>query len=182
MQNIKLGSAVLGFLSVFSVSFLFSCTKNAADASSLSSESATSANTSSNAANENIIHAVPFETTVYVPCANGGVGEYVELSGYTNFIYQMQWNNNSFSMVYHENAHQVTGVGTISGDIFVASGGTNGTVTGSWVNNQWVGNTTSIMKVVSPNANFTVTYKDRITVTSDGTVTVENTDITVVCN
>jgi len=182
MQTTTLRSAIMGFSSVFLASLLFSCTKNATDVTALTTETVTSTNTSPSSANENTIHSVPFETNVYVPCANGGAGEYVELSGFTNFIYQLQWNNNSFTLVYHDNVHQLTGVGVSSGETFVASGGTNGTVMGSWVSNQWVGTTTSKVKVVGPNTNFTVTYKDRITITRDGTVTVENTEITAVCD
>ncbi|HET6722134.1 MAG TPA: hypothetical protein VFH07_05265, partial [Chitinophagaceae bacterium] len=101
---------------------------------------------------------------------------------FTNFIYQTQWNNNGFTMTYHENVKQVTGVGVSSGEKFVAAGGTNGTVMGSWVSDQWVGTTTSKVKVVGANTNFFVTYKDRITITRDGTVTVEHVEITVSCN
>lgn len=181
MQTTTLRSAIIGFFSVFLASLLFSCTKDATGVTASTTETATSNNTSASSANENTIHSVPFETNVYVPCANGGAGEYVELSGFTNFIYQIEWNNNAFTMVYHDNVHQLTGVGASSGETFVASGGTNGTVMGSWVSDQWVGTTTSKVKVVGPNANFTVTYKDRITITRDGTVTVEIVNITVTC-
>lgn len=182
MQTTTIRSAIIGFTSVLLTSLLFSCTKNATDVTALTPETATSADTSPSSANENTIHSVPFETNVYVPCANGGAGEYVELSGFINFIYQIQWNDRGFTMIYHDNVHQLTGVGVSSGETFIASGGTNGTVMGSWVSNQWVGTTTSKVKVVGPNTNFTVTYKDRITITRDGTVTVENVNITVSCN
>lgn len=182
MQTTTLRSAIIGFSSVFLASLLFSCTKNAADVTALTTETGTSADRSTSSANENNIHAVPFETTIYVPCANGGAGEYVELSGFSNFIYQIQWNNNGFTMTYHENVKQVTGVGVASGETFVATGGTNGTVMGSWVSDQWVGTTTGKVKVVGSETNFTVTYKERITITRDGTVTVENVQITVSCN
>lgn len=182
MQTTTLRSAIIGFSSVFLASLLFSCTKNATDATALTAETVTSTDGSPSSANENTIHSVPFETTVYVPCANGGAGEYVELSGFINFIYQIQWNNNGFTMIYHDNVQRLTGVGASSGETFVATGGTNGTVMGSWVSDQWVGTTTSKVKVVGSNTNFTVTYKDRITITRDGTVSVENTEITVSCN
>lgn len=182
MQTPTLKSAIISFSFVFLASLLFSCTKNATDLTASSTETVTSTDRSSSSANENTIHSVPFETTVYVPCGNGGAGEYVELSGFTNFIYQTQWNNNGFTMTYHENVKQVTGVGVSSGEKFVAAGGTNGTVMGSWVSDQWVGTTTSKVKVVGSNTNFFVTYKDRITITRDGTVTVEHAEITVSCN
>lgn len=182
MQTTTLRSAIIGFSSLFLASLLFSCTKNATDVTALATETVTSTDRSPGSANENTIHSVPFETTVYVPCANGGAGEYVELSGFINFIYQIQWNNNGFTMTYHDNVKEMTGIGVSSGEKFVAAGGTNGTVMGSWVSEQWVETTTSKVKVVGSSANFTVTYKDRITVTRDGNVTVENVEITVTCN
>ena len=182
MQSTKLRSMVTGLLSIVAVSFLFSCTKNSTDLTPATKEVSTSTNTSVNSANENTIHAVPFETNVYVPCVNGGAGEYVVLSGFTNFIYQLQWSDNGFTLVYHDNVHQLNGVGASSGETFVASGGTNGTVRASWGSDQWIGTTISKGKVGGANTNFTVNYKDRITILRDGTVTVETTEITAECN
>ena len=131
---------------------------------------------------DNIIHAVPFETTLYVPCANGGAGENVTLTGFTNFIYGMTWTDHGFTMVYHDNFHEVTGVGLTSGETFVASGGTNGIVLGVWYSGQWVGTTISQMKVIGKNTRFTITFKYHITVTPDGNVTVNSREQTVDCN
>ena len=126
MQISKLRSMILGFLPVLTVALLFSCTKNVADVPNQAAEEATAVDANPNGKNDNIIHAVPFETTVFVPCANGGAGEDVRLTGFTNFIYGLIYTDRGFSMQYHDNVHQVTGVGLSSGESFVASGGTNG--------------------------------------------------------
>lgn len=181
MQISKLRPMIIGFLSVFTVALLFSCTKNAADASTPAAEEATAASASSNSTSGNIIHAVPFETTLFVPCANGGAGEDVTLTGFTNFIYQMTWTDQNFTLVYHDNVHKVTGIGASSGETFVASGGTNGTVMGSWVNSQWTGTTIQQLRVVGRNNSFFVTYKYHITVTSDGKVIVSSNEDTADC-
>jgi hypothetical protein len=181
MQVSKFRSMIIGFLSVLTLAPLFSCTKNAVDASKSLEEEPTAANASSNSSSGNIIHAVPFETTLFVPCANGGAGEDVTLTGFTNFIYQMTWTDQNFTLVYHDNIHKVTGIGASSGETFVASGGTNGTVMGSWVNSQWTGTTIQQLKVVGRNSSFFVTYKYHITVTSDGKVTVNSNDDTADC-
>jgi hypothetical protein len=173
---------VIGFLSVLAVAMLFSCTKNVADISQPAAEELTAANASPNSANGNTIHSVPFETTVFVPCANGGAGEDVALTGFTNFIYQISWTDQGFTLVYHDNVHRVKGVGVNSGEKFIASGGTNGTVNGSWVNSQWIGTTITHMRIIGPNTNFTVIYKNHITVTSDGNVSVNNVEATAECN
>ena len=179
---IGLRSMILGSLAIVATAFLFSCTKNVADVPIQAAEEATAVDANPNGKNDNIIHAVPFETTVFVPCANGGAGEDVKLTGFTNFIYGLVYTDRGFSMQYHDNVHQVTGVGLSSGESFVASGGTNGTVAGVWYSSQWVGNTTTQMKIVGQNTRFTVVYKHHITVSQDGSVTVNNTEQTADCN
>jgi len=187
MQNsnpiaIGLRSMILGSLAVLATALLFSCTKNVADVPIQAAEEATAVDANPNGKNDNIIHAVPFETTVFVPCANGGAGEDVRLTGFTNFIYGLVYTDRGFSLLYHDNVHQVKGVGLSSGESFVASGGTNGTVSGEWYSSQWVGNTTTQMKIVGQNTRFTVIYKHHITVSQDGSVTVNNTEQTADCN
>ena len=180
--GISLRSMIVGFLSVLTVALLFSCTKNVADVPDQAAEEATAVDENPHGKNDNIIHAVPFETTVFVPCANGGAGEDVRLTGFTNFIYGIIYTDSGFSLQYHDNVHQVTGVGLSSGESFVASGGINGTVVGVWYSTEWVGNTTTQMKIVGQNSRFTVIYKHHIAVSQDGSVTVNNTEQTADCN
>ena len=179
---IGLRSMIMGFLSVLTVVLLFSCTKNVADVTDQPAEEATAVDGNPNGKNDNIIHAVPFETTVFVPCANGGAGEDVRLAGFTNFIYGLVYTDRGFSMQYHDNVHQVTGIGLSSGESFVASGGTNGTVVGVWYSSQWVGNTTTQMRIIGQNTRFAIIYKHHITVSQDGSVSVSNTEQTADCN
>lgn len=180
IQVTKIRPAIIGLLSVMAVALLFSCSKNAADNSLTSAEETNAANSSS--ANGNTIHAVPFETTLFVPCANGGAGEQVTLTGFTNFVQQLSWTNNGFTMVYHDNMHHVTGTGALSGETFVASGAANGIVRGSWTNDQWVGKLIRQTKVIGQHTRFTVTYKYHITVTAAGNVTVNSTEQSAVCD
>ena len=187
MQNsnpiaIGLRSMIMGSLAVLATALLFSCTKSVVDVPKPAAEEATAVDANPHGKNDNIIHAVPFETIVFVPCANGGAGEDVQLTGFTNFIYGLVYTDRGFSMLYHDNVHQVTGIGLSSGESFVASGGTNGTVQGVWYSTQWVGNTTTQMKIVGQNTMFTVIYKHHITVSQDGSVTVNNTEQTADCN
>ena len=179
---IGLKSMILGFLSVLTVALLFSCTKNVADVPDQAAEEATVADGSSNASNANMIHAVPFETIMFVPCANGGAGENVLLTGFTNFIYGMTWTDHGFTALYHDNVLQVKGVGLSSGESFVASGGANGTVLGVWFSTQWVGTTIRQMRIIGQNTRFTVTYKYHMTATPGGDVTVKSTEQTADCN
>ena len=84
-------------------------------------------------------------------------------------------------MVYHDNYHEVKGVGVSSGETFTGSGGTNGTVMGSWVNSQWVGTMVRQVKVIGKSTVFKVTETLHLVVTPDGDVTVDARDQTVDC-
>src|SRR5215470_16443794 len=138
MRNFKQVSkfeSLSAALSVFFVvAVLFSCTRNIADVPAQQNAQLTSANISPNASTRTSIVAIPFENTAFVPCANGGLGEDVLLTGKTNLVYQMTWTDHDSTLVYHDNDHQVKGVGLYSGQTFTGSGGTNGTFMGAWVN------------------------------------------------
>lgn len=183
MQNSK-QTSVLKFLSssafaLLAMVLLFSCSKNNIE---IPNQSSNLAGQNPHASTRTSIVAVPFETTEFVPCANGGAGEDVQLNGYTAFVYQIVWTDNNFSLSYHGNDHQVTGIGLTSGESFVGSGGFQGTATGSWVNNQWVSTTVQHLRIVGQNTVFIVNYKLHLVVTPDGTVTVSTSERTVDCN
>jgi hypothetical protein len=183
MKNVKQASKLELFsaalFALAAMVLVFSCTKNIAEVPAQDNEHLAAANSQSNTRNS--IVAVPFENTVFVSCANGGAGEDVLLTGKTNFVYQIAWNENGFSMVYHDNVHEVNGVGLSSGENFAASGGTQGTVRGSWVSNQWVGTTIQQLRIIGPNTSFTVNNKLQLVVTPDGNVTVSVREQTTDC-
>jgi len=185
MRNSKQTSKFELFSAVLSAMFvtvlLFSCTKNISDTPAPQNVQLTSATISPNASTRTSIVAVPFENTAFVPCANGGAGDSVRLTGKTNFVYQMTWTDHDFTMVYHDNDHEVKGVGVFSGETFTGSGGTNGTFMGAWVNSQWVGNFVEQTKVIGKNTVFTITQKLHLIVTPDGNVVVRIVDQTVTC-
>jgi hypothetical protein len=165
----------------FVVAVLFSCTKNISDAPAQQNAQLTAGNVSSNASTRTSIVAIPFESTEYVPCANGGAGDSVFLTGKFNLVYQMTWTDHDFTFVYHDNDHQVKGIGLLSGETYTGSGGTNGMVMGAWVNDQWVGNFVEKTKVVGKGTVFTIIQKIHMKVTPDGNVVVDNVEQTVTC-
>jgi len=181
MQFSTLRPAIAGLLSVMASALFFSCSKNMADAPHPAIEELTAANTPSGLSNRNSNVAVPFETTLFVPCANSGAGEDVVLTGSINFVQQLSWTDHGFTMVYHDNVKGLKGAGLSSGETFVASGGTNGTVMGSWVNSQWTGTTIRQLRVIGRNSQFFMNYKYHITVTSDGSVKVNSAEQTADC-
>ena len=185
MKNVKqiskLRTVIMGFLPVLAAALFFSCSKNAAELPLPGINDAAVANASPGLSNRNSNVAVPFETTLFVPCANNGAGEDVVLTGSINFVQQLSWTDHGFTLVYHDNVKGLKGAGLSSGETFVASGGTNGTVMGSWVNSQWTGTTIRQLRVIGQDSHFFMNYKYHITVTSDGNVKVNSAEQTADC-
>jgi hypothetical protein len=181
-QISRLKPMIIGFLSVFVSVLLFSCSKNAADSAQPAGAEIATTKPSSEPIHQGTNYIVPFDNTFFVPCANGGAGEDVIISGFLNYTYEGTWSNDGFKIVYHDNAQHVTGTGVSSGESFVGSGNTNGIAIGSWVNDQWIGSTTGQLKLVSKNASFTVRYKYHMTVTRDGKVTIYSEALSEECN
>ena len=107
----------------------------------------------------------------FVPCANGGAGEVVELTGSLNDVFKVtDTGNGQFILKVHDNPQGVVGIGLTTGDVYRGTGATRfGDVlaageTFSFVNNfriigQGTGN------------NLLVHENFHITVNPDGTLT-----------
>lgn len=173
-----LGSPIVALLIML---FLASCSKNADVMPDQFNTQVSAMNASSPSGMNDKMVAVPFLETLFVPCGNSGAGENVTLSGSMNFVYQMTWNDHGFSLVYHTNSRGITGVGLSSGEMFLGSVGTNGSVMGSWVNNQWIGSTIERMRIIGQNTMYVVKYKNQLVVTPDGKVTVKTSEKTIDC-
>lgn len=184
MQNSKrisgLNLSANIFIALFASVILFSCTKDRADVQVMENEEFAAANGSA-PKNSNGMLTIPYSKTVFVPCANGGAGENVSVTGNIHVVYQMTWTDQAFTLVYHDNLANATAVGLTSGETFVASGGTQGTVYGPWFSNQWVGSTVRKLRLVGPNTQFSINYKMKFIITPDGEVRVDVEEETVDC-
>ena len=64
----------------------------------------------------------PFDSVVYVPCANGGAGEYVELSGSLNFVFHSTFDSSGgMHLQLRSNLQGVGGTGMTTGAKYRAS-------------------------------------------------------------
>ena len=64
----------------------------------------------------------PFDEVVFVPCANGGAGEYVELSGSLNFVFHDIFDSSGgLHVQVHSNLQGVSGTGATTGTKYQAS-------------------------------------------------------------
>ena len=122
--------------------------------------------------------------SVFVPCAAGGAGEVVDLSGDLHSLITLTINNNNFTMKMHFQPQGISGTGETTGLSYQATGVTQQTTNGSFVNGQF--NTTFINRfdIIGQGSgnNFRVRETAHITVNANGTVTVTFDNFVIECN
>ncbi len=169
-------------LALFTTLTLLSCSKDMADTAEFENAQTSAVVGSPEPRTTNGAVAGSFSKTIFVPCANGGAGENVVLSGEIHFVYQMTWTDHGFTMVYHDNLIGVTGVGAISGENFVASRGTQGNVMGPWYSHQWVRSMIRNIRLAGPNTKFSINYRLNLILKDDGQVLVDVVEETIDCD
>ncbi|HXL58456.1 MAG TPA: hypothetical protein VN958_19470 [Chitinophagaceae bacterium] len=132
----KTTSAVALSFAVILLLNLMGCKKEAVTSSA--SQSRLNSSTQTNAAmvyisNEKVLTDI----LVNIPCANGGAGEDVELSGYLHATNKVTVNGNRVHVKYHYQPQGITGVGSVTGDKYQATGVTQDEYGGSLVNGQY---------------------------------------------
>jgi len=124
---------------------------------------------------------VPYERTVFVPCANNGAGEDVQLTGSVINVDKFMYNKNGFTLTYHTHTKGVKGIGLSTGEEYNATGGMQNTITGAFENRRFSGTTIEQLRIVGQHTNFIVRYHFHVTVTADGTYTSSISDDTAEC-
>lgn len=110
------------------------------------------------------------DIAVFVPCANGGVGEDVLLSGTLHDLFHVTINDNSLHVKFHDQPQGITGTGLTTGLKYQATGvtqeefNTSFGLTDTFVNN---------FRIIGqgPGNNFLVHDNVHITINPNGTVT-----------
>jgi hypothetical protein len=114
---------------------------------------------------------IPFTISVFVPCANGGAGEIVDLSGTLHVVFHVTVDSDSgFHSKSHSQPQGVTGIGQITGAKYQATGVTQDQFNGkvgsefTYVNN---------FRIIGqgPGNNFLVHQNVHVTVNANGEVT-----------
>jgi hypothetical protein len=117
----------------------------------------------------------------FIPCANGGAGEFVDFSGTLHDIFHVTINGSNFVLRFHDQPQGITGTGESTGDVYHATGVTqeitrSGKVgfTDTFINN---------FKLIGPgpNNNFLVHENFHVTVNGNATVTVVHDNFTFTC-
>ena len=122
--------------------------------------------------------------SVFVPCAAGGAGEIVDLSGPLHTLITLTVNGNNFSMKEHLQPQGISGTGETTGLKYQATGVTQTTMKGSFQNGQFVQTFINRFDIIGqgPGNNFRVRETAHVTVNANGTVTVFFDNFIVECN
>jgi hypothetical protein len=124
---------------------------------------------------------IPYEFYVYVPCAAGGAGEDVYLSGTLHMLFHTTLDNSGgYHSKYHFQPQGITGTGLVTGAKYQATGVTQGMDNGkvgfesTFVNN---------FKIIGqgPGNNFLIHENFHITVNANGEVTAYVDNFSVEC-
>ncbi len=81
--------------------------------------------------------SVPVNISVFIPCAVGGAGEMVDLSGNLHSLFHSTVNGNNFTTKVHNQPQGISGTGLTTGDKYQGTGVTQETFGGSFVNGQF---------------------------------------------
>ena len=122
----------------------------------------------------------PIDLIVFVPCANGGAGEDVALSGNLHDLFHITVNGNSLHVKTHDQPQGISGTGLVTGDKYQATGVTQDEFNTSFGMEETFINNFRIIGQ-GPGNNFLVHENFDITINANGTVTASHDNFTVDC-
>jgi hypothetical protein len=122
----------------------------------------------------------PIDLVVFVPCANGGAGELVELSGTLHDLFSITVNGNSLHVKVHDQPQGVSGTGLTTGDKYQATGVTQEEFNTSFgVQDTFINN----FRIIGQgNGNNLLVHENfHITINANGTVTALHDTFSIDC-
>ena len=123
----------------------------------------------------------PIDIVVFVPCANGGAGELVELTGDLHDLFHITLNaRGGFRVVFHDNPQGISGTGLTTGAKYQGTGVTRDSFGGTAGFEETSVNNFRIIGQ-GPGNNFLVHDNFHITVNANGTVTSFHDNFSVEC-
>jgi hypothetical protein len=122
----------------------------------------------------------PIDLIVFVPCANGGAGEDVALSGNLHDLFHITVNDNSLHVKTHDQPQGISGTGLVTGDKYQATGVTQDEFNTSFGMEETFINNFRIIGQ-GPGNNFLVHENFHVTVNANGTVTASHDNFTIDC-
>jgi hypothetical protein len=123
---------------------------------------------------------IPYQDSVFVPCANDGAGEWVDLSGTLHVLFHTTVHDSAFHTKAHYQPQGVTGIGRITGDKYQATGVTQDNYNGNVGTQHTFVNNFRIIGQGSGN-NLLVHQLVHMTVNANGEVTASVDNLSVEC-
>jgi hypothetical protein len=118
----------------------------------------------------------PVDEMIFVPCADGGTGENVHLTGTIHILIHTTVNKNNFTTKYHFQPQGLSGTGETTGNKYEGSGVTQEEIKGSFKNGKSIDTYINNFNIVSHGTNYRIHVNTHITVNANGetTATVDN--------
>jgi len=121
--------------------------------------------------------------SIFVPCAAGGAGEVVDVSGPLHTLMSVTVNGNHVSVFAHFQPQGISGIGETTGAKYQATGVTKEGFTASLQNGQANSTFVNNFRIIGqgPGNNFLVHETAHITINADDTVTVTHDNFSIEC-
>jgi len=125
----------------------------------------------------------PVTIAVFIPCAVGGAGEVVTLNGNLHVLISTTVNGNHISSDMHFQPQGLSGVGSVSGNKYQATGITRFSFEADVVGFPFTETLVNNFKIIGqgPGNNFLVHENFHLTVNADGTVTANIDNFSAEC-
>lgn len=113
----------------------------------------------------------PVDEIIFVPCANNGAGEIVELTGTIHILIHTTVNGNNFNTKYHFQPQGISGKGQTTGITYHGSGVTQEEIKGSLKNEKYMDTYINNFKIAGHGVNYKIHNNMHITVNANGETT-----------
>ena len=125
--------------------------------------------------------SIPLDLTVFIPCANGGSGEDVALSGFLHVLSQVTISNTGYAtVVSHFQPQGITGIGAVTGAKYQGTGASTETFTVALGLTDTFRNNFRIIGS-GPGNNVLIHETFHVTVNANGTLTTSIDNLSVEC-
>ena len=125
----------------------------------------------------------PVNIGVFIPCAAGGAGEVVFLSGNLHSLIHSTVNDNNFKIKIHNQPQGISGTGLTTGDKYQGTGVTQETFGGSFVNGQFSDTFVNNFRIIGqgPGNNLLIHQTFHFTLNANGELTAFVDNLSVEC-
>ena len=168
-----LSVAVLFFITAFILT-LTSCKKEMIGAEPNQIESQARIDVQTKASNSITSNEqISIDLSVFVPCANAGAGETVQLTGILHVLTTFTINGNNVRGKFHYQPQGISGLGLTTGDKYQATGVTQDEFKGSLVNGQFEETYVNNFRIIGEGRDNNLLFQQisHSTINANGTVT-----------